>query len=90
MTIPCSEYQPVTAEVDAAKVERIVDNLLANAIKHSPPGTDIWLRLDENGDGVLLTVEDSGAGVPQTNAMRSSPSSQEPPTNRARLPRGSG
>jgi len=59
------DADPVMAAVDAPKVERIVDNLLANAIKHTPPGTDIWLRLSDYGDGVLLTLEDSGAGVPE-------------------------
>jgi signal transduction histidine kinase len=59
------EAEPVTAAVDAPKVERIVDNLLANAIKHTPPGTDIWLRLSGGDDGVILILEDSGAGIPE-------------------------
>jgi signal transduction histidine kinase len=59
------DADPVTAAVDAPKVERIVDNLLANAIKHTPPGTDIWLSLSADDDGVILTLEDSGAGVPE-------------------------
>ena len=61
------DAEPATAAVDAAKVERIVDNLLANAIKHTPAGTEIWLRLTGDSDGVLLTLEDSGAGVPEAD-----------------------
>jgi len=60
------EADSVTVSVDATQVERIVDNLLVNAIKHTPPGTDIWLRVSENDDEVLLTVEDSGVGVPES------------------------
>lgn len=60
------EADSVTVSVDATQVERIVDNLLVNAIKHTPPGTDIWLRVSENDDEVLLTVEDSGMGVPES------------------------
>jgi hypothetical protein len=60
------EADSVTVSVDATQVERIVDNLLVNAIKHTPPGTDIWLRVSENEDEVLLTVEDSGVGVPES------------------------
>jgi signal transduction histidine kinase len=60
------EADSVTVSVDATQVERIIDNLLVNAIKHTPPGTDIWLRVSENDDEVLLTVEDSGVGVPES------------------------
>jgi two-component system sensor histidine kinase KdpD len=55
----------VVAEVDAAKVERIIDNLLANAVKHTPPGTPISLRVRREGDGVLIAVDDRGSGVPE-------------------------
>jgi PAS domain S-box-containing protein len=63
--------RPVTVEtdlvvvgVDASKVERIVENLLANAAKHTPPGTSIWVRVGHESHGVLITVEDDGPGVP--------------------------
>jgi signal transduction histidine kinase len=51
--------------VDAAKVERIVDNLLANAVKHTPPAASIRVRVVPSGDGVLVAVDDAGAGVPE-------------------------
>ena len=55
--------EPVVATVDAAKVERIVENLLANAERHTTPDTPVWVRLARREDGVLLAVEDAGAGV---------------------------
>ncbi len=55
---------PVVAEVDAAKVERIVENLLANAERHTTPDTPVWVRLARQDDGVLIAVEDAGSGVP--------------------------
>ena len=54
----------LVASVDAAKVERIVENLLANASRHTPPGSRIWVRSRREPDGVLLVVEDEGVGVP--------------------------
>jgi PAS domain S-box-containing protein len=57
--------EPVVATVDAAKVERIVENLLVNADRHTTPDTPVWLRLARRDDGVLLAVEDAGAGVPE-------------------------
>jgi signal transduction histidine kinase len=58
------DITPVTATLDPVKVERIVDNLLENAVKHTPAGTEIWLRLGTDANGVLLSVEDSAGGVP--------------------------
>lgn len=55
----------VMAEVDPAKVERIVDNLLANAIKHTPPDTAICVRVAQTDEGVLIAVDDRGLGVPE-------------------------
>jgi signal transduction histidine kinase len=52
------------ADVDGAKVERIVENLLANAAKHTPAGTPVWLRVDRRDGGVEVAVEDAGPGVP--------------------------
>jgi PAS domain S-box-containing protein len=52
------------AEVDAPKVERIVENLLVNAVKHTPPGTEIHVWVSADDDSVVLAVEDRGPGVP--------------------------
>jgi PAS domain S-box-containing protein len=54
---------PVTANVDAAKVERIVENLLANTARHTPSHATIWISVRRVDDGVLLAIEDDGPGV---------------------------
>jgi PAS domain S-box-containing protein len=56
--------EPVAGVLDAAKLERILENLLANAARHTPSGTPIWVRVERQPRGVLLVVEDSGPGVP--------------------------
>ncbi len=50
-------------EVDGPKVERIVENLIANAVKHTPPGTEIEVSVAQRDGGVLITVDDRGLGV---------------------------
>jgi PAS domain S-box-containing protein len=57
------EIEPVMAEVDATKVERIVENLLANTTRHTPPDAPVWIRVCHEGDGVLIAVEDAGPGI---------------------------
>jgi PAS domain S-box-containing protein len=59
---------PVVAVVDRAMVERIVENLLVNAAKHTPADATVWVRVRPRGAGVELVVEDDGPGVPE--AMR--------------------
>jgi PAS domain S-box-containing protein len=58
------ELLPVQVLADAAKVERIVENLLANAARHTNPGTPIWVRVTRGDRGALLCVDDAGPGVP--------------------------
>ena len=53
----------VLAAIDRPKVERILENLLSNAAKYTPPDTPIRLRVDRTDSGVLLCVDDRGPGV---------------------------
>jgi PAS domain S-box-containing protein len=55
---------PLTIPADAVMVERIVDNLLRNAVRHTPGDSRIWVRVERMDDGALLVVEDDGPGVP--------------------------
>lgn len=58
----------VTVMVDPALVDRMVANLLSNTIRHTRPGTTVWVSVesDPSADAstVRLVVEDNGAGVP--------------------------
>jgi signal transduction histidine kinase len=58
------EAEPLLVAVDAAKVERIVENLVANTVRHTESGTHIWVRVVPKDGGVLIAVEDAGPGIP--------------------------
>jgi two-component system, OmpR family, sensor histidine kinase KdpD len=58
------EVEDVVVEVDAAMIERIVENLLANAVRHTPPNSRIWIRVRSEAGGEVIVVEDEGPGVP--------------------------
>lgn len=50
-------------EVDRAKVERLIEELVQNVCRHTPPATSAWVTATR-GDGWLdLTVEDDGPGL---------------------------
>lgn len=58
------ETEPVEISVDPPKVERIIENLVANSLRHTPVTAPVWVRVGAHGDGVLISVEDGGPGVP--------------------------
>ncbi|MDQ3660122.1 MAG: ATP-binding protein [Actinomycetota bacterium] len=49
---------------DAEKLRQILANLVENASKYTPPDTTIYISGRREGDGVAISVEDEGAGVP--------------------------
>ncbi len=55
---------PVIGWWDADRIAQVVQNLLANAIKYSPDGGDITVRVDDRGDAVAVSIADSGIGIP--------------------------
>jgi PAS domain S-box-containing protein len=54
---------PVVAEIDPAKLERIVENLVTNALKHTPPQTRVSVSVASDSHVLLLRVDDSGPGI---------------------------
>jgi PAS domain S-box-containing protein len=57
------ETASVVLPVDPAKVERIVENLVVNAVRHTLPTDRIWVRVEPAEAGVLIAVDDDGPGV---------------------------
>jgi signal transduction histidine kinase len=58
------DADPVLVDVDPTKIERVIDNLLLNAVRHTPPGTIVHVKVREQRRGVTLIVEDEGPGIP--------------------------
>ena len=58
-----TDIQPVVIPIDSAKVERIVENLLANTVRHTPSNATIWVSVAPADGGALVKIEDDGPGV---------------------------
>jgi signal transduction histidine kinase len=56
--------EPVWLDADPTRLEQILTNLLSNAAKYTEPGGKIWLTAAADGDGVVLSVRDTGIGIP--------------------------
>ena len=63
------DAEQITVSVDAAKVERILENLLSNALRHTPSTATIWVRAWAADGGVSIVVEDEGPGVPDDHKL---------------------
>jgi signal transduction histidine kinase len=55
---------PVTVAADEHQLTRVLDNLLDNALKFTPPGGSVTLKLDELPGLARLSVTDTGIGIP--------------------------
>ena len=58
------------AALDPVLIGRVLDNLMTNAIRHAPEGGSVVLAVDRRPALLVLTVEDSGPGVPAKMADR--------------------
>ncbi|HEV2844430.1 MAG TPA: HAMP domain-containing sensor histidine kinase [Thermoanaerobaculia bacterium] len=56
--------EPLEMVADPVKLEQVFNNLIGNAVKFSPPGSTVDVRVTVGADAVTLSVEDRGPGVP--------------------------
>jgi two-component system sensor histidine kinase BaeS len=54
----------MTITGDVGRLDQVLSNLMANALRHTPPGGAITLRAEPIADGVRITVHDTGEGIP--------------------------
>lgn len=58
------DVRPVVVAVDRPKIERAIDNLLRNAVKHTPVDTHVAVTTEQRDGHAIVCVADDGAGVP--------------------------
>ncbi|VKV40248.1 histidine kinase [Streptococcus pneumoniae] len=57
-------------EIDTDKMTQVVDNILNNAIKYSPDGGKITVRMKTTEDQMILSISDHGLGIPKQDLPR--------------------
>jgi two-component system OmpR family sensor kinase len=61
-----AEADDVSAQLDPRRARQALDNLIANAIRHTPPGGAVSVSATVDGKGAQLVVEDDGSGFTES------------------------
>lgn len=69
LQLPTTPTHPELA-CDRRRLRQVVDNLVSNAIKYSPPGTEVRLQAEEDADGWVVRVSDRGIGMTTEQVAR--------------------
>jgi heavy metal sensor kinase len=64
VTLTQTGNRDVLCEADRTQMERVITNLLSNALKYTPEGGWVRVSAEASGSNVRLVVEDSGVGIP--------------------------
>lgn len=71
--------RPVTSRVTTSRpvvvarrqnIERVLRNLLANALAYSPAGSSVQVEVSESGDEIVVAVRDQGRGISSSDQQR--------------------
>ncbi|HJR91784.1 MAG TPA: ATP-binding protein [Acidimicrobiia bacterium] len=65
-----SEVQPVSVQGSASDLSQVVRNLVDNAVRYTDRGGEVLVRLEERAGVAVLTVTDTGTGIPQRDLDR--------------------
>jgi two-component system OmpR family sensor kinase len=60
--------EPVIVDADAERLRQAIDNLIGNAIQHTPPGTAVAVTVSSEPGTGRLTVADNGPGMTREQA----------------------
>lgn len=60
----------ILAKIDAKLIVQVLINLVDNAIKYTPPGSEIRIHTEKQGQWVVVTVSDNGPGIPDEQKPR--------------------
>lgn len=58
---------PVACRADPGRISQVLTNLISNALKFTPRGGSVWVKAGIEGDMAVLSVADTGAGIPKSD-----------------------
>ncbi|HET7441299.1 MAG TPA: heavy metal sensor histidine kinase, partial [Terriglobales bacterium] len=64
VSLHCQAAAGVFVEGDRSRLKQVIVNLIDNAIKYTPARREVTVKVWQNGNGAVLEVADTGAGIP--------------------------
>jgi heavy metal sensor kinase len=64
ISVSIDRVEPITVVGDPARLRQLLLNLVDNAVKYSSPGGSVHLGLSRRADHAVITVADTGVGIP--------------------------
>ena len=61
---------PIMARGDSGRLQRVLHNIVGNAMKYSPRGAPVFVGVRERDSDVVITVRDEGVGIPASELPR--------------------
>lgn len=68
LTVGNEEFTPALG--DATKIRRVLENLVENAVRCTPPGGTVEVQLEHQSDHIVISVVDEGPGPPEPTAFQ--------------------
>jgi signal transduction histidine kinase len=66
LALTCAGDAKLRVDADGLRMQQVVRNLLANAIKFAPPDTTVTLTLEQSAQATRISVSDEGPGIPES------------------------
>ena len=61
---------PTIVTIFTSQITKVIEGLISNALKHSPPKAQVTIRIEKKDDCVILAVKDQGEGITENLAER--------------------
>ncbi|MFD2616545.1 cell wall metabolism sensor histidine kinase WalK [Terrilactibacillus laevilacticus] len=62
--------KPIYVDIDRDKMTQVIDNIYSNAMKYSPEGGSITLKVTKKGQYLKVCISDEGVGIPKENLSK--------------------
>ena len=62
--------QPIRIDADLTRLAQVFSNLLTNSAKYTEQGGQIWLTVSQNGGEAIISIRDTGIGIPRGDLAR--------------------
>lgn len=64
------DCQPLCIRANVQQMDELLTNLLSNAIKYNRPGGQVWVKIREQDEQMVIRVKDNGMGIPSDSLER--------------------